>query len=170
MTRSYQFRHCKKFSSRILKYWSILSCEASKSPSLDVFKNRSVVHVRNERTVIIMLETTLPSIGGIWAGWDHRTWWDPSQPCSVWCVRGFWILVESLPLGVGSLEAVFRRDILCNLCGCILVLPLCWKQTWAGFPSWRVWSCCSSLVGEALEVGLSWKPQLTGLCRGSALF
>lgn len=43
-----------------MKYQSILSCEAQESPSLDIFKNRSEEHVRNEITVIVKLETTCP--------------------------------------------------------------------------------------------------------------
>lgn len=43
----------------------------------------------------------------------------------VMCQRFLNLLAESLPLGVRSLEAAFRRDILCDLCGCISVLPLC---------------------------------------------
>lgn len=71
------------------------------------------------------------------------------------------LLVESLCLDVASLEVAFKRDIPWDLCGCVSVLPLgpsktvLKTKTWAVFLSWRVWCCCSSLAGEALQVGIS---------------
>lgn len=52
-----------------MKYRSILSSETDVSLSLDFFKNRSEYQVRNERTVVIMLEMTHPRchlLLGVW--------------------------------------------------------------------------------------------------------
>lgn len=43
-----------------MKHQRILSCEVQECPLLDVFKNRSEEHVRNEIIVIVMLGMTHP--------------------------------------------------------------------------------------------------------------
>lgn len=52
-----------------MKYQSILSGETQESPLLDFFKNRSEEQVRNEVTVVIMLEMAHPQchlLLGVW--------------------------------------------------------------------------------------------------------